>query len=342
MEHKPLISIIIPAYNAEQSINRCLESVLNQTYPYFEALVIDDGSRDGTAQLCDEFGKKDNRFKVIHKQNGGVSSARNIGLQTLTGDYVCFLDSDDWIEPDYFEHFVKLAEQQNALILFNPVVHKPEGVEKKWNLDDVTYTKDNFSEAFLYLNLVKMGWINSKFYTSAVIKKHQIKFDEAVHYGEDLLFTLEYINYIEILKYTGYAGYNYTLFNADALSKRHNSFHSEYTGFKMMKLRIATLKETFQLSLPARENLNRFLGWFFLRSIESFYRGNSAVPHKTRMELLKLAHRPEDLKFLEDSKSLQLPAAINLSILLYKKKWLFLYDQFLKRSFDLRRLMERK
>jgi glycosyltransferase involved in cell wall biosynthesis len=338
MEHKPLISIIIPAYNAEKSISRCLNSVLNQSYPHFEALVINDGSKDGTGQICDEFGIKDSRIKVFHKVNGGVSSARNIGLEQVSGEFICFLDSDDWLEPDYFEQFVKNAEDREALILFNPVVHKPEGSQKKWNLNDVTYTDKNISEGFIYLNLIKMGWINSKFYSSALVKKHQLKFDEEVHYGEDLLFTLEYINYIKILKYLDYAGYNYTQFSPDALSKRHNSFQSEYTGYKNMKLRISTLMETFNLSPAARENLNRFLGDFFLRCLQSFYRSNSKVVYKARIAMLEEVHQPENLKYLEDSKSLNLPTPINISIFLYKKKWLFLYDQFLMQSFNFRRL----
>ena len=96
----PKISIIIPIYKVEKYIRECLDSILNQTFTDWEALLIDDGSPDNSGVICDEYAAKDNRFKVFHKENGGVSSARNLGLEKATGEWVTFIDADDWIEKE--------------------------------------------------------------------------------------------------------------------------------------------------------------------------------------------------------------------------------------------------
>ena len=97
----PKLSIIVPVYNVEQYLDKCIKSILNQTFKDFELILVDDGSIDNSGEICDEYAKKDSRVKVIHKKNGGLAAARNTGLIIARGDYVGFVDSDDWIEPRY-------------------------------------------------------------------------------------------------------------------------------------------------------------------------------------------------------------------------------------------------
>ena len=97
---KDLISVIVPVYNVEKYLNKCLDSIISQTYTNLEIILIDDGSTDNCGKICDEYASKDKRIKVIHKENAGVSSARNYGIQCATGDWIMFVDSDDWIEFD--------------------------------------------------------------------------------------------------------------------------------------------------------------------------------------------------------------------------------------------------
>ena len=103
-----LISVIIPVYNAEKYINKCIESILSQIYSEFEVILVDDGSTDSSPQICDKYGKEDDRIKVIHKKNEGVSIARSTGVSIAKGDYLAFVDSDDWVEPDYFEKLLNI------------------------------------------------------------------------------------------------------------------------------------------------------------------------------------------------------------------------------------------
>ena len=100
-----LISVILPVYNVQQYLEKCIESVVNQTYKNLEIILIDDGSTDMSGKICDEFAEKDGRIKVIHSKNGGVSAARNIGLDIATGEYIGFVDSDDWIESQMYENY---------------------------------------------------------------------------------------------------------------------------------------------------------------------------------------------------------------------------------------------
>lgn len=112
--NKPLVSVIVPAYQAEPYLAQCLDSILGQTHKNLEVLVINDGSRDNTRQICDEYAQKDSRIKAFHKENGGVSSARNVGLANATGEYVVFCDSDDTLRSAYVEHLLKLAQDHNC------------------------------------------------------------------------------------------------------------------------------------------------------------------------------------------------------------------------------------
>ena len=110
----PLVSVVVPVYKVEPYIERCIESIIHQTYSSLEILLVDDGSPDKSGFICDQFAKRDHRIKVFHKSHGGLSDTRNYALDRLTGDYVAFVDSDDWIEPDMYEVLVKNAMEHNA------------------------------------------------------------------------------------------------------------------------------------------------------------------------------------------------------------------------------------
>ena len=113
MEEK-LVSIVLPIYNVEKYLNRCLESVVNQTYKNLEIILVDDGSTDGCTAICDDWAKRDERIMVIHKQNAGLGMARNTGIENATGDFICFYDSDDYIEIETIQKCVDVLEKNKA------------------------------------------------------------------------------------------------------------------------------------------------------------------------------------------------------------------------------------
>lgn len=112
----PSVSIIIPVYNAEKTVDRCINSILNQTYKDFELLLLNDGSTDASGMICDSYAKKDTRIRVIHKENSGVSDTRNQGIAMAKGEYIQFLDSDDWVTPEATGVFVRAAEACKFLL----------------------------------------------------------------------------------------------------------------------------------------------------------------------------------------------------------------------------------
>lgn len=109
MNVQPLISIVVPVYNVKQFLTKCLNSIISQTYSNLEIIVVDDGSTDGSATICDDYAKKDKRISVIHKENGGLASARNAGIDVAKGTYIGFVDSDDYIEPYMYEKLLPMS-----------------------------------------------------------------------------------------------------------------------------------------------------------------------------------------------------------------------------------------
>ena len=116
--NKPLISIIVPIYNVELYLKECIESIINQTYKNIEIILIDDGSPDNCGAICDEYAKKDNRIKVIHKENEGVSAARNTGIESCRGEYISFIDADDFVHPDFINDLYSVIDENNSDISF--------------------------------------------------------------------------------------------------------------------------------------------------------------------------------------------------------------------------------
>lgn len=117
MENTPLLSVIVPVYNVEAYLNRCVDSILNQTYRNLEVILVDDGTRDSSDVICDAYAEQDSRVRVIHKKNGGLSSARNAGLDVCQGEYIAFVDSDDWIESDACENMLKTAQELDVKLV---------------------------------------------------------------------------------------------------------------------------------------------------------------------------------------------------------------------------------
>nr|WP_294369080.1 glycosyltransferase family 2 protein [uncultured Ruminococcus sp.] len=198
----PLVSIVVPVYKVENVLHYCIDSILNQTYKNFELILVDDGSPDNSGKICDEYAKKDNRIKVIHKENGGVSSARNIGIDMADGEYICFVDSDDYMCPTYLYDLIEVQNKfwHSCCVLcgFNVVSDYRRSICKKViysNSDELTkLTKRNFIDLYEKW-MFQMPW--NKLYKLKVIKDEKIFFDENLSLGEDLMFNINYIDKLD-------------------------------------------------------------------------------------------------------------------------------------------------
>ncbi len=172
MKEEPLISIIVPVYNVEKYLTRCIKSILRQTYNNFELLLIDDGSPDDCPALCDEWAKKDSRIKVFHKTNGGLSDARNYGIAKANSEYITFIDSDDGVSPDYLEHLYSILTKHDADI--SSAKYKVINDETEIPLENIeqslSYVVDSVcacKELFTNKKVITMAW--GKLYRKEII-----------------------------------------------------------------------------------------------------------------------------------------------------------------------------
>ncbi len=187
------ISIIIPVYNAEHTILRCVDSVLAQSHRDFECILINDGSTDNSGIICDEYARKDSRIKVFHKTNGGVSSARNYGLNNASGEWIVFVDSDDKIDRDFLS-LLDLNSNYDLIIggyKILPKGHSLYDFSEEYN--------QNTMVVFLSRHL-KNGYVWGKFYKTSIIKENNILFRIDLSVYEDLIFNLEYLLYCNNIK----------------------------------------------------------------------------------------------------------------------------------------------
>lgn len=195
----PLISIIVPVYNAEATLNRCVDSIINQKFSDWELLLINDGSRDRSGEICDEYAVRDSRIKVLHKENGGVSSARNWGLDNSCGKFIMFVDSDDFLV--IYDFNKNIIEGTEDLILFS--YYSNSGKENKLispiNSCVISTEKDlrEFYSNFLHEGFFKTIW--SKIFKRDLIGN--LRFDENMLLGEDHLFLLKYLSVIKSLRF---------------------------------------------------------------------------------------------------------------------------------------------
>ena len=195
---KNMISVIVPVYNAEKFIDRCIKSILNQNYNDFEIILVDDGSPDKCPKICDEWAEKDERIKVIHKINGGVSSARNTGLKVAKGEFVTFVDSDDTLYDCALLNMNNLMDSETDFVICSHNDVKIENVLVKPYIENVkTYTANEIrTDKFIEFDET-VWWPWGKLFRMSIIKKNNLEFDTNISFGEDHIFNLLYAKHID-------------------------------------------------------------------------------------------------------------------------------------------------
>ena len=213
----PLISVIIPIYNVEKYLRECLDSVLAQTYKNLEIILIDDGSPDNCGKICDEYAAKDNRIKVIHQINQGVSAARNAGLDAARGEYIGFVDSDDYIKPDMYEYLYALISKDNADMAMCNVI-QTDTFKSAAPIQDI-YKLIEARDIFYWSEWM---WLICKLFSTNLFKK--IRLNTEIIHGEDALFAFEIAKKPFQVALGNQAKYFYRY---NIMSASH-TFHSEY------------------------------------------------------------------------------------------------------------------
>ena len=197
-----MVSMIVPVYNSEKTLSRCIDSILNQTYRDFELILLNDGSTDTSGEICDAYAKRDSRVRVVHKENTGVSDTRNRGIDLARGEYLQFLDSDDWITPDATALFVRTAtEQQCDMVISQFYRVIGEHVSQKGAIDE-----DGLMDRSTYANHMMQkpadfyyGVLWNKFYKRSIITEHRLRMDQSISWCEDFMFNLEYVRHTQTI-----------------------------------------------------------------------------------------------------------------------------------------------
>lgn len=250
---EPAVTLIIPVYQAEKTLPRCLDSILNQHYTNWECICINDGSTDGSNIICNEYACKDPRFRIFNKNNGGVSSARNIGLENARGEWITFIDADDAIEIDYLSVLNDNPQQDLIIVSYKRTDSLPVPKPQDGIYTDLVIKR--FFEVNLELHQLRTPW--AKFFRKKLI--NTLRFDKSLHLGEDTLFVQQYYSHCKSILVDNSKEYLYT----PSDSKLKYSPNIDYV------IHTFTLLERAYTNLGINcEPYNNFLYFWFLSLIE--------------------------------------------------------------------------
>lgn len=227
-----MVSIIVPVYNVESYLDLCLESISKQSYQDWECILIDDGSKDNSPAICDDWAKKDTRFLVIHKNNEGVSVARNTGLLHAQGEFVCFVDSDDWVGADYIQDMIEAQNLSGAdyIVTGFTSISFPKMQEDivKPKMDRYIIPDSSCCSVFLE-NIGLVYGPTGKLYKSNIVLENSIRFPQDMSLGEDMIFNFSYILHCSSIFYKSVSHYNYRQSQTGLCNKYRNDFYEVLT-----------------------------------------------------------------------------------------------------------------
>lgn len=232
-----MISVVVPIYNAEKYLCRCIDSILAQTFTDFELLLINDGSRDSSGAICDRYAAKDLRVRVFHKENGGASSARNLGLENAKGEWITFCDSDDFVDTDWLKNYIDNSDGKCDLVvqtikLLNKGYDEINGPQQLIEGDG-----KNVMIALKY-NGGTLGYPVNKLFSSSIIKKNFLRFREGIKLREDEDFVLRYLLHVNNGRIIKDGGYNYII----------PDYHNKYSSIDVFDIEVELYKTAWLIS----------------------------------------------------------------------------------------------
>lgn len=228
--NNPLVTVIVPVYNVQEYLVRCITSLINQTYRNIEIILVDDGSTDASGEMCDYYAQSDNRITVIHKENGGLADARNAAIDIMKGDYVTFVDSDDWIEKDYVEYLINLLINNNAEISISPFFKVYENQKEIGKYTETIDVVDN-------VEAIKLFLYQRKFTASAPCKMYRsdifssIRYPKGMYY-EDMAVICQILDEVNKVVISNCPKYFY-------YQRENGIMHCEFNIRKMHRIKIA-------------------------------------------------------------------------------------------------------
>ena len=212
-------SIIVPVYNAEKTLERCVDSIISQPFSDYEIILVNDGSKDGSLTLCKKYAENNDNIFYVDKENGGASSARNVGIDVANGEYILFVDSDDYVDENYFDVIDKCAGKADLSVFTFSWVRK-SGIQKRVMPDNLVNTDDFFEQVRLLILTRAINSPCAKVFKRQIIDEYCIRFDEGMPVAEDFVFATEYILKCQSVYVDNASVYYYDVTNDDSLVRK--------------------------------------------------------------------------------------------------------------------------
>lgn len=317
------VSIIIPVYNVEKYIDNCINSLIKQTYKNIEIILVDDGSKDNSYEICQNYSKKYSFIKSYHKSNGGPSSARNYGIKKSSGYYICFVDSDDYVSEKYIEKLLiedfDLSFGGMADVFNNKKIEKPicNQIEKYYDND--IYIK--------LLENVESDFFNSpccKLFKKSIIEENNLKYNESLHMGEDLIFNINYLKHCNSLIMIPNCLYFYNRNIGGSLTKKFN--FNRWDTEKIIYDEFKKLYIDIDLYEKYKEKINALL---FLGAKKTIYiLCSSNLNYKEKIKYIKQIISDKNINDVIDNVIINNKLTKLLKILIKLKKPLLIYILF--------------
>lgn len=261
-------STIIPVYNSERTLRRCLDSLLSQARDDVEVFLIDDGSADRSVSICREYERRDARVRVLTKAHTGVSAARNLGLENAVGEYILFVDSDDYVEPDYFEKLdCILADGQPELVFLSYRLVGGQTSTVRTPDMKLVPTADIAELVASLLRKQQLNALWSKVFLRSVIESCHLRFDENLDIDEDVNFIFAYVLRIERIRTSGEALYNVSLENLESLTRRKRDYLCEQ--LHRAGLNRKSILDASSLIPQSKKTVGKALDWLYYRGAYS-------------------------------------------------------------------------
>lgn len=297
------VSVIIPIYNEESYLKKCIDSVLKQTYHNIEVLLVNDGSTDNSFEICKKYAESDKRVIVLNQENMGVSAARNQGIRKSRGKYIVFVDSDDWIEAETIRNLIDIQSNYNYdLVIYGH--YKDDLIAKKRDeyKQPKNIIKDKKDISYLLSDLILTERLNAlwnKMYKSSIIKNYNISFSEKLNIAEDLLFNFQYFMNVNSLFILGEPYYHYMVREEESLTTKYHPHKYEMLTKvnDYMQLELTT-RESYKAALQSTQHIR-------IKNIYSVFLDllskSSHNTRKERLEYIDLIIQKENLSNLNST-----------------------------------------
>lgn len=316
---KPKISVIVPVYNTEKCLHRCVDSILAQTFTEFELLLIDDGSKDSSGTICDEYAGKDSRVRVYHKVNGGVSSARNLGLDKAKGEWITFVDSDDWLDNRFLSSlYTDNINDVDLVISYAKSIDKYGRIyERKYKT--IYLESNNIEILFLEYDLAWQTSPWAKLYKKEICDS--LRFIEGMHIGEDLVYLYNYLMRCAKIYILGENYYNYDISGNNTLTKRVGVLEVELYAYNNI---FSVLNKLIENKIIINEIIFKKINWiksyYIHRVLNSLYH----TPNLSSKDRCRMILSLDINIYIQYTKFNSIKEFILLFLL--KQKWYRIYD----------------